>query len=226
MRRTTFPIPSASKQQPVSIHDCIAVLGGAKQFTEVQLRLGYTVGKAIAQAGKGVLTGATNGIPYAAAIGAFDHGGVVLGISPASNPREHRERYGRPTDYHDHLIYTGLGLEVRSLVLVRSAQAVVFVGGEAGTLHEFTGAWIGGTPVIGVLTNSGGITDELPGIAASFSTSFGSRIVTANDPEGLVTAVCAALAEMPDKTGVAASDVLHADNPVLQAVASLRPSAA
>ena len=227
MSRTNFPFsaikPSRSNCQVASRHDCIAVLGAAKRFTEAQLQLGYRIGVAVAQTGKTMLTGATTGIPYAAAVGACDHGGLVLGISPASDPREHCERYAKPTDFHHLIIYTGLGNDGRSPLIVRSAGIALFIGGEAGTLQEFTAAWLNGTPVLGVLTGSGGVSDELPRLAASFSTSFGSRIVTAGDPEVLVKIACVALAET--RNGIPSPTVLASESPILKALASLRPSA-
>ncbi len=228
MLRKTFPFSTTargSNNQTASIHDCIAVLGAAKRFTEAQLHLGYRVGVAVAQAGKAVLTGATTGIPYAAAVGACDHGGFVLGISPASDPHEHCERYAKPTDFHHFIIYTGLGNDGRSPLIVRSAGIAIFVGGEAGTLQEFTAAWLNGTPILGVLLGSGGISDELPRLAASFSSSFGSRIVTAGDPEDLVKVACAALAEIPSEPGVPSPGVPPSEHPILRAVAHLRPPA-
>jgi uncharacterized protein (TIGR00725 family) len=229
MPRETFPFPAARTNDPInhtaSTHDFIAVLGAAKRFTEGQLHLGYRVGVAVAQAHKAMLTGATTGIPYAAAVGACDHGGFVLGISPATDPREHRERYAKPTDFHHTIIYTGLGNDGRSSLIVRSAGVALFVGGEAGTLQEFTAAWLNGTPVLGVLTGSGGISDEIPRLAASFSTSFGSRIVTGNNPEDLVKTACAALGETPSEADVSSPNVSRKENPILQALAHLRPPA-
>ena len=209
-----------SNCRTASIHDFIALLGAAKKFTDAQLQLGYRTGVAVAQAGKAMVTGATTGIPYAAALGACDHGGFVLGISPASNPREHIEQYAKPTDFHHSIIYTGLGNDGRSPLIVRSAGIALFVGGEAGTLHEFTAAWLNGTPILGVLLGSGGISDELPRIAASFTTSFGSRIVTASDPEILVKASCHALTETLSEVGITSPS----ENTILHAVAHLRPS--
>lgn len=222
---TTFAIPSARNRSAASIHDCIAVLGAAKRFTETQLQLGYRLGVAVAQSGKAMLTGATTGVPYAAAVGAFDHGGFVLGISPASDPREHCERYLKPTEFHHSIIYTGLGNDGRSPLIVRSAGIALFVGGEAGTLQEFTVAWLNGAPILGVLLGSGGISDELPRLASSFSTSFGSRIVTSRTPEDLVKMACAALAEIPSKAAIPSPDALTGENSILRAVAHLRPTA-
>lgn len=174
----------------------IAVLGAAKQFEPFQLELGYRVGTAVARAKKGLLTGATMGVPLAAAIGAKDHGGQVLGISPAENPAEHTTHFSKPLAFHDTIVFTGLGNDGRSPVIVRSAGIAVFVGGEAGTLQEFSAAWLNGTPIIGILEKSGGIADTLRAIANSFNTSFGSQVLASDSPEELVALCLAKLNEL------------------------------
>ena len=46
------------------------------------------------------------------------------------------------------------------MLFIRSTDAVIFVHGRIGTLNEFTIAFEDKKP-IGILTNSGGISDEL-----------------------------------------------------------------
>lgn len=200
-----------------SIENCFAVLGAAKRYTPAQLELGYRVGAAIGKAGKFTLTGATTGIPHAAAVGAVDHGGFVIGISPATNPSEHVQRYLKPLDSHHFIIYTGMGNDGRSPLIVRSASVALVIGGEAGTLQEFTSAWLNGTPIIGVLLGSGGIADELPRLAASFTTSFGSQIITASTPEELVAAC------ITQQMGIPHRNKDQPDSPLLASIAHLRP---
>jgi uncharacterized protein (TIGR00725 family) len=173
--------------QPDIRDQWIALLGAAKRYEDFQLELGYRLGAAVAKAGKGLITGATTGIPLAAAIGAKDHGGRVLGISPAENPREHVGHFGKPLEFHDTILYTGLGNDGRSPMIVRSAAVALFAGGEAGTLQEFAAAWLNGVPVIGILEGSGGISDKLLPLAESFQTSFGSTLVADSSPDTLVT---------------------------------------
>src|SRR5258708_4876968 len=83
-----------------------------------------------------LLTGGTTGIVYTVGQRARDGGAFHVGISPASNERDHRERYRLPTDACDVLIYTGFGLKGRNVVLVRSCDIVLFIGGAGGALYE------------------------------------------------------------------------------------------
>lgn len=107
-----------------------------------------------------LLTGATTGVPDAVARAARSHGVFTIGISPAQDAREHATRYSLPSDTSDALIFTGFGLKGRNVVLVRSADIVLVIAGAMGTLNEFTIAVDEGK-VVGVLTGTGGIADEI-----------------------------------------------------------------
>lgn len=96
------------------------------------------LGKEIVRHDAVLVTGATTGFPYWSAKGAKSEGGIVLGVSPAATEKEHLEVFQLPTDYHDLIIYTGFNYSGRNLLLVRSADAVVFGCGRMGTLNEFT----------------------------------------------------------------------------------------
>src|SRR3989304_579795 len=124
------------------------------------LDLAKELGKEIVRQGGGLVTGATSGVPYWSAIGAKEQGGISIGLSPASSERAHVNKYKLPTDYFDLIIYTGFEYSGRNLLLTRSADAVIVVCGRMGTLNEFTIAFEDGKP-IGVLTNTGGICEEI-----------------------------------------------------------------
>ena len=96
------------------------------------------LGKEIVRHDAVLVTGATTGFPYWSAKGAKSEGGIVLGVSPAATEKEHLEVFQLPTDYHDLIIYTGFNYSGRNLLLVRSADAVIFGCGRMGTLNEFT----------------------------------------------------------------------------------------
>ena len=117
------------------------------------------LGRAAAARGCVVLTGGTTGLPHAAGAAAHAAGGLHVGVSPASDAREHVERYGLPLEGTDVLVYTGFGLKGRNVVLVRSCDVVLFVGGSMGSLNEFTIAHDEGR-VVGCLTGTGGVADE------------------------------------------------------------------
>ena len=108
------------------------------------------IGRAIAEQGAVILTGATTGFPELAARGAKEAGGFSIGFSPAANEEDHVLRWKMPTEYMDLIVYTDIGFEMRDIILMRSADASIFGCGRVGTIHEFTVAFEGHKP-IGVL---------------------------------------------------------------------------
>jgi uncharacterized protein (TIGR00725 family) len=98
------------------------------------------VGRRLAEGGVVVLTGGLGGVMAAAAEGATAAGGVAVGLLPGTD-----RAAGNP--HSSILLATGLG-ELRNAVLVRSADAVVAVGGSWGTLSEIALARRGGVPVV------------------------------------------------------------------------------
>ncbi len=96
------------------------------------------LGREIAHQGAVLVTGATTGFPFWAAMGAKEEGGISIGFSPAASEREHVEVYKLPLDYMDLIIYTGFGYSGRDILLTRSSDAVIFGCGRIGTIHEFT----------------------------------------------------------------------------------------
>jgi uncharacterized protein (TIGR00725 family) len=169
----------------------IAVLGGAARYSREQIIAAFKTGQEIARQGRNLLTGGTTGIPYAAAIGAKSAGALVVGVSPAASLEEHVEKYGKPLDYADLIIYTGVGYAGRSPIIVQSVCGAIFIGGEIGTLYEFGAAWMTGENVLGVLQGSGGITDQFQSILSQIQTNWGSHLVYDQDPVRLVQKVCA-----------------------------------
>lgn len=169
----------------------IAVFGSALRYDARQVRAAYRVGQEVARQGRNLVTGATSGLPYAAALGARAGRALVVGISPGANPEEHVQKYRKPLDALDFIAFTGLGYTARSSVMVQSAAGAIFLGGEFGTLNEFSAAWICGHNVLGVLEGSGGVSDKLRDLLARVETSWGSKVVFADDPVALTQRVCA-----------------------------------
>ena len=147
------------------------------------------MGREIARRGMVLVTGATIGIPYWAAKGAKEEGGMVIGLSPAASEAAHKKTYKLPTDYHDLIIYTGFEYSGRNLLLTRSADAVINICGRMGTLNEFTIAFEDGKP-IGVLEGTGGTADELRDIVKRMHRGPG-RVVYSKDIKELLDKVVA-----------------------------------
>ena len=88
-------------------------------------------------------------------------------------------------DACDAIIYTGFGLKGRNVVLVRSCDVVLFIAGSIGSLNEFTIAYDEGK-VIGCLTGTGGVADEVERLVRTFQKQTKARIVYDDDPAMLI----------------------------------------
>ena len=160
----------------------IGVMGSASgSFPQVTLAKLTWLGQAIAERGCVLLTGACPGLSYAAVQGAAAAGGLVIGISPGLSFDEHVHKYNSPTEDFDVLIYTGSGLMGREIENIRSSDVVIIAGGSSGTLGEFAIAYDEGH-LIGVLTGTGGIADELHALVPLLKKPTGARLVYDEDP--------------------------------------------
>jgi len=165
------------------------------------------IGKQIVLHNGVVVTGATTGVPYWAAIGAKEAGGISIGISPAASELAHVKSYKLPTDYFDLIMYTGFDYSGRNLLLVRTTDAVIEVCGRMGTLNEFTIAFEDNKP-IGVLEGCGGISQEIHNIIKLAHKGDG-KVIYDTDPKALVER----LIEIIDKEKIAPLpkyDYIHA----------------
>ncbi|HEV7472678.1 MAG TPA: hypothetical protein VGN90_01445 [Pyrinomonadaceae bacterium] len=141
--------------------------------------------QAIAERKLVLLTGTTTGLVYVVGKTAHDSGGLHVGISPANNRAEHVDKYKLPHDACDLIVYTGFGLKGRNVVLVRSCEIVLFIAGSMGSLNEFTIAHDEGK-VIGCLTGTGGVADEVDYLLQKFSKDTGARVFQNDDPAKLI----------------------------------------
>ena len=172
----------------------VGVMGSAEEASSADLRhQAKALGKAIASRDVILLTGATTGLIYAVGRAARDSGVTHIGVSPASDEREHIERYGLPADACEAIIYTGFGLKGRNVVLVRSCDVVLFISGSIGSLNEFTIAYDEGK-IIGCLTGSGGVADEAERLIATFKKETKARVFYDENSERLLDACLAACA--------------------------------
>ncbi len=153
------------------------------------LDIAKELGREIARQGAVLVTGATTGFPFWAAMGAKEESGISIGFSPAVGEKEHVEVYKLPLDYMDLIIYTGFGYPGRDLFLIRSSDAAIFGCGRIGTIHEFTVAFEDDKP-IGILKGPWGMSAELENIIAK-SHRPNDKIVTGDDPKKLVADVIA-----------------------------------
>jgi len=121
----------------------IAVIG-ERDASRALLREAEDVGRELARRGAVLVCGGMGGVMEAAARGCADAGGLVVGIIPTADAED-------ANDYVSVPIVTAMG-EGRNIIIVRSAQAVIAVGGSYGTLSEIALALRLEIPVIGLHT--------------------------------------------------------------------------
>ncbi len=177
----------------------IGVMGSAQGPSienQENIRKSIEVGHHIAKNDCILVNGACPGLPDEAAFGAHQHGGLVMGVSPAFSEKEHTEKYKSPKEYYDIILYTGMGLMERDIVNIRSSDAIILLGGGVGTLNEFTVAYDEGKP-IGILSGTGGVSDHIDDILKICDRQLMENIVFDEDPETLVKKVLEVIKSHP-----------------------------
>lgn len=154
-------------------------------ITDRQLELARRVGRRIAEHDCVIVTGACPGLPHAAVLGAHEAGGTSLGVSPAHSREEHVSVYSSPLEPYTAIVFTGSGLMGREVHNIHSSDFVLFLGGRSGTLGEFAIAYDEGK-LIGILRDSGGISNDFGGIAKLVQKQTGAKLVEGDDPDALV----------------------------------------
>lgn len=179
-----------SHNKEVEFSICVS---GAHEGSTVKddAELARRLGVAIANAGQTILTGATVGLPYYSALAAHNAGGTSIGFSPASSLREHLRKYRLPFNCFDFINFTGMNYVGRDLYLVQSSDAVITIGGNFGSLHEFTSALESKKPC-GILLGSGGAADLIPELMDKLIAPK-DLIFYSHDPEELVRDVVSSL---------------------------------
>jgi uncharacterized protein (TIGR00725 family) len=106
----------------------VAVCGPGAEADTQSLIAAEEIGFLLAKAGATVICGGLGGVMEAACRGATAAGGVTVGLLPGWDRAE-------ANPHVTIALPTGLG-EVRNALVVRCADAVIGVGGSAGTLSE------------------------------------------------------------------------------------------
>ena len=116
----------------------IAVIGGAECTEEVK-RMAHDIGRLLAEKGHTPICGGLTGIMEAVCCGAKAAGGVAVGVLPGEKQEANR--------CVGIAIATGMG-HARNVIIVKSADVVIALPGEYGTLSEIALALKMGRKVI------------------------------------------------------------------------------
>ena len=127
--------------------------GGAN---DLMLTAAEKVGRLLAKADAIVVTGGKDGIMAAAAAGAKKEGGLTIGVVKG------QDRFSA-NKYTDIEVLSGMSADgLDELILVLMCDALIVIGGGAGTLQEITIAYRNKKSII-ALNNSGGWAAKLAG---------------------------------------------------------------
>jgi uncharacterized protein (TIGR00725 family) len=130
----------------------IGVIGGGT-CSEAEAKTAEEVGRRLARQGAILVCGGLGGVMEAACRGASGEGGLTIGILPGEDRRSANPYVQLP-------IVTGLGY-ARNVIVVKSARAIIAIGGSYGTLSEIAHARQNGIPVIGLNTWSLSKNDQV-----------------------------------------------------------------
>lgn len=151
----------------------IGIYGSAEDNFEKNTNIAKELGRQLGNHASELilLTGASTGLPYLVVSEAYKKGVEIWGYSPAVDlknqkklsPQENQSIYKK-------LIYTPRNFEFidniqvcrkyRNVISTANCDAGIIISGRWGTLNEFTNLF-DMNKIIGVLTGTGGITDEL-----------------------------------------------------------------
>jgi uncharacterized protein (TIGR00725 family) len=101
---------------------------GAGSCTPEEAQAAYRIGREIALRGAVLVCGGLGGVMEAACMGALSADGTTVGLLPTS-----RKEDANP--YVDIAVVTDMG-HARNAIIARSADVLIAVGGEYGTLSE------------------------------------------------------------------------------------------
>jgi hypothetical protein len=125
-------------------HEMIIGVIGNSSCSPEEAKLAETVGELLAQRDATIVCGGLGGVMETVCRGAKSKGGLTVGILPGQDA-------SMANPWVDIPIVTGLG-EARNVVVVKSVQAVIAIGGSYGTLSELAYALKSGIPIIGLNT--------------------------------------------------------------------------
>ena len=132
----------------------IAVCGSDEDdvaLMDYALKTAERVGELIAERGAILVCGGRGGIMKAACKGAKKKNGITVGILPGNK--------SDANEFIDIPIATDLG-NLRNYLVVKSADAVIGIGGRWGTLNEISFAMILEKPLV-LIKNTGGCVENI-----------------------------------------------------------------
>lgn len=178
----------------------IGVFGSAAgKIEENSIEKAKKLGLILNQYQFNIITGACTGLPYLAAYQAAKQGSSIWGYSPKLDLNG--QRNFTPKDdlsIYKKLIFVPQNFEFvandsvckkyRNVISTANCDAGIIISGRWGTMNEFTNLYDMGK-VIGVLTGTGGIADELFYLCKKINKKSKAVVLFESQPEKLIQKV-------------------------------------
>lgn len=177
----------------------IGIFGSGILNQDKTVSLARDLGKELGKKKVTIITGGCSGLPYQVAFEAHKFGSKIIGYSPVVNLAEQKDF--TPTDdlsIYSKLIYIGKNFEYKSnrkisqkyrnVLSTAACDAGIIISGRWGTLNEFTNL-MDMEKIIGVLTDTGGIADELPRLMTKIKKDKTGTVIFESSPKVLVKTV-------------------------------------
>lgn len=184
----------------------VAIYGSAVSASASnKIAIGHAreIGKLLAENGHIVVTGACKGIPFEAAMAAFNADGKVIGYSPAISKKDHKNRFKDPLGCFTEMIFVPQNYEhvqnkiacykYRNISTAMNCDKAIIIGGRCGTMDEFIKVYEFGKE-IGVLKNTEGAagfiaTDLAESSFKKIYKDTGAKVYFGENPKNLLKAM-------------------------------------
>ena len=154
----------------------IGVVGsGSGELDEKIYEIAEKLGSLIAKENFALVCGGRFGVMEAVCKGVKSAQGFTIGLIPSLDKKT-------ANSYIDLIIPTGMG-EARNLILVSTADAIITIAGDSGTLSEIAFAWKMSKPIIS-LNTTGGWSTKLAG--TKIDNTRKDKIYSAQTPEDAI----------------------------------------
>lgn len=180
----------------------IGVFGSSAGDLDKIIPKAHELGEELSKQNIIIITGACAGLPFEVASTAYKNGTEIWGYSQAVDLKNQNILVTTDNTIYKKLIYIPQSYEFatdflitrkyRNVSSTANCDAGIIISGRWGTLNEFTNLYDMGK-VIGVLTGTGGIADELENLNKKIHKPGKAKVIFNNDPKNLVKQILAEL---------------------------------